>query len=164
MKTRIYPALGAMFVTLAFLGPAAADVVCPEAQDGVPFHGTLRGAETDVPTFPTLSADGSGTGNATHLGKFQASWLITVNISTTPSPSTGTFEFIAADGSRLFTEVVGEGSGAPLAHITECNTITGGTGRFAGASGAFAIHRVVDLATGDTSGSFGGTIVIHAPK
>jgi hypothetical protein len=164
MKARIYPALGAMFLTLALAAGAAANLVCPEAQDGVPFHGTLQGAETDVVTFPTLSVDGSGTGNATHLGKFQASWLITVNISIDPSPSTGSLEFIAADGSRLFTDVVGEGSGAPLAHITECNTITGGTGRFAGASGAFAIHRVVDLATGDTSGSFGGTLVIHPPK
>jgi hypothetical protein len=87
-----------------------------------------------------------------------------MDISTDPSPSTGTFEFIAANGDELFTDIVGEGSGAPIAHITECNTITGGTGRFAGATGNFTIHRVVDLSTGLTSGAFGGTIVIHNAK
>jgi hypothetical protein len=163
MQTRIYLALVAMFVTLAFVGPAAAELICPAAaQKGVPFHGTIQGAETDVVAFPTLSVDGSGTGIATHLGTFTVSWLITVDISTAPSSSTGTFEFIAANGDHLFTDIVGEGDGGrPVAHITECNTITGGTGRFAGATGEFTIHRVVDLSTGSTSGSFDGTIVIH---
>ena len=36
--------------------------------------------------------------------------------------------------------------------------ITGGTGRFAGAQGSFTIMRLVEQATGDTSGSFEGTI------
>jgi hypothetical protein len=164
MQTRIYLALVAMFVTLTFVGPAAAELICPAAQNGVPFHGTINGAETDVVAFPTLSVDGSGTGIATHLGEFTVSWLVTVNISINPSPSIGTFEFIAANGDHLFTDIVGEGSGAPLAHITECNTIKGGTGRFAGATGAFTVHRVVDDSTGSTSGAFDGTIVIHEAK
>jgi hypothetical protein len=44
------------------------------------------------------------------------------------------------------------------ASITEINTITGGTGRFAGAQGSFTVERLVNLATGFTSGSFHGTI------
>jgi hypothetical protein len=165
VKTRIYLVLIAMFVTLALVGPVAAELLCPTAaQKGVPFHGTIQGSEIDVPAFPTLSVDGSGAGIATHLGNFTVSWLVTVDISTVPSPSTGTFEFIAANGDHLFTDIVGEGSGAPIAHITECNTITGGTGRFAGATGEFTIHRVVDLATGSTAGLFGGTIAIHTAK
>jgi hypothetical protein len=40
------------------------------------------------------------------------------------------------------------------------HTITGGTGHFAGAPGAFTIHRVVDQSTGGTSGAFDGTIVM----
>ena len=164
-NARISLTLVAMFVTLALAGPASANLICPAAAEkGVPFHGTLQGSESDVVTFPTLSVDGSGSGVATHLGRFLASWLITVNISIDPSPSTGTFEFIAANGDHLFADITGEGSGAPLAHVTECGTITGGTGRFAGATGAFTIHRVIDLPTGSTSGSFGGTIVIHEAK
>jgi hypothetical protein len=40
----------------------------------------------------------------------------------------------------------------------ETATITGGTGRFASASGNFTAERVVDLATGLTTGFFEGTI------
>jgi hypothetical protein len=42
--------------------------------------------------------------------------------------------------------------------ITEIATITGGTGRFAGATGSFTIERVLTDATGVSSGSFNGTI------
>lgn len=152
-------------MVLALAIPAVADLACPAAaQKGVPFHGTIHGVETDTVAFPTLSVDGSGTGVATHPGSFDAHWLITVDISVVPAPSTGTFDFVATNGDRVFTDVTGEGIGSPLAHVTECNTITGGTGRFAGASGAFAIQRVVDLLTDNTTGSFDGTIVIHDPK
>jgi hypothetical protein len=165
MKTHMYLTLAAMSVALALVGPAGAELLCPTGtQQGVPFHGTIQGVEADVVTFPTLSVDGSGTGIATHLGRFAVSWLVTVDISTDPSPSTGTFEFIAANGDRLLTDILGEGSGAPIAHVTEWATITGGTGRFAGATGEFTIRRVVDLSTGGTSGAFGGTILIHKAK
>ena len=165
MLTLIYLTLVAMFVTLALVGQAGAELICAAGpQNGVPFHGTILGAEIDGVAFPTLSVDGSGAGIATHLGKFTVSWLVTVDISTNPSPSTGTFDFIAANGDHLFTDIIGEGSGAPIAHITECNTITGGTGRFAGAAGAFTIRRVVDMSTGSTSGAFDGTIVAHEKK
>jgi hypothetical protein len=165
MRTGPYLALVTMFLTLALVDPAAAELTCPlPDQKGVPFHGTIQGVETDVVTFPTLSVTGSGAGVATQLGAFTASWRITVNISIDPSPSTGTFEFIAANGDSLLTDIAGEGTGVGIAHVTECATITGGTGRFAGSTGTFTIRRVVDLASGSTSGAFGGTIVMHERK
>ena len=45
--------------------------------------------------------------------------------------------------------------------ITESYTITGGTGRFANATTALTVERVVELATGVTSGKFKGNIAIH---
>ena len=93
MKTRISLALVAMFVTLALVGPAA-------AQQGVPFHGTIQERETDVITFPTLSVDGSGTGIATLLGRF------TVNL--VDGSGSGSFHFIAANGDSIFTEDHGQ--------------------------------------------------------
>jgi len=68
---------------------------------------------------------------------------------------------IAANGDNVYTTIVG--SAVPEAtpgvdSITEINTITGGTGRFAGAQGSFTVMRLVTLATGFTSGSFNGTI------
>ena len=167
MKDTAYLALAVTFLTVVLIGVAAAELSCPVAEEsGVPFKGTLHGTELDTVSAPppTLHVDGSGTGTATQLGSFALSWLVTVDITQDPSPSTGSSEFIAANGDRLFTDIVGEGTGAPVAQITECNVITGGTGRFAGATGAFTMHRVVDVPTGATSGSFVGTLVKHKGK
>jgi hypothetical protein len=70
-------------------------------------------------------------------------------------------QFIAANGDRVFTELLGQGTPTEtpgISHIEEINTITGGTGRFVGATGSFIMERLVDLTTGSTSGSFNGTI------
>jgi hypothetical protein len=45
--------------------------------------------------------------------------------------------------------------------VEEAYTTTGGTGRFAGASGSFTVERLFNLVTGFTSGSFDGFIVIE---
>ena len=45
-----------------------------------------------------------------------------------------------------------------IASMVEAAIITGGTGRFADAAGSFTIERVLDQATGISSGSFDGTI------
>jgi hypothetical protein len=57
------------------------------------------------------------------------------------------------------------GSGEPVTtpdglvfSITETFTITGGTGRFAGAQGTFTMERMESPVTFLTSGSFHGTI------
>lgn len=42
--------------------------------------------------------------------------------------------------------------------IRETATITGGTGRFAGATGSFTAERVFNIATSITTGSFEGAI------
>jgi hypothetical protein len=51
--------------------------------------------------------------------------------------------------------------GGGIASIVEAATITGGTGRFDDATGSFTITRVVDQATGISSGSFSGAIDFH---
>ena len=68
---------------------------------------------------------------------------------------------IAANGDSIFTTIVGQGQPTDtpgVNRIAEINTITGGTGRFAGAVGSFTVERLVNLSTGFTSGSFHGTI------
>ena len=146
--------LGAMLLTV-LAAPLA-------AQKQVAFRGSLQGKEIDIPqgTPPTtLSVDGTVTGIATHLGRFTYKYQVTVNLAN--GTATGIGQLIAANGDIIFVSIVGQGveTGTPgLNSIVETNTISGGTGRFAGAAGSFTVERLVDLATGNTSGSFHGTI------
>ena len=106
--------------------------------------------------------NGTGSGNATHLGLFTIEYEVTVNLATGAGPAAA--QFVSANGDSLFCEGFGQGtdSGTPgVAMIVESYTITGGTGRFAGATGTFTVERVVELATGVTSGTFRGNITIH---
>ena len=73
----------------------------------------------------------------------------------------GTATFVAANTDSLFTSFTGHATPTPDPNIfmlQEVATITGGTGRFVGATGSFTLERVINLATGISSGSFTGTI------
>src|SRR5216684_7710860 len=155
LRSRMYLPMAAMILTACAV-PAA-------AQNRVPFKGSIQGQEIDTPQGgpppTTLIVDGSATGIATHVGQFSFSYQLTVNLAN--GTATGSARLIAANGDSIYTTIAGssEMTATPgVASITEINTITGGTGRFAGAQGSFTVDRLVNLATGFTSGSFHGTI------
>ena len=156
MKSSISLAVAAMLLTATLAVPAA-------AQKQVPFKGSLQGQETDTPQGgpppTTLIVDGSATGIATHVGQFSFTYQLTVNLAN--GTSTGSARLIAANGDSVYTTIAGssELTATPgVLSITEINTITGGTGRFASAQGSFIVERLVNLGTGFTSGSLHGTI------
>ena len=154
IKASISLVIAAILLTATLAVPAA-------AQKQVPFKGSLQGQETDTPQGgpppTTLSVDGSATGIATHVGQFSFTYQLTVDLAT--GTATGSAQLVAANGDIIFTTITGSSElTAGIASITEVNTITGGTGRFAGAQGSFTTERLVNLATGFTSGSFHGTI------
>ena len=68
--------------------------------------------------------------------------------------------FTAANGDQLTAE--GSGSATLVApgvlEVVDNGTFTGGTGRFAGATGSFVLERTFLLFEGVTFGSFAGTI------
>jgi hypothetical protein len=153
MKSILGLHMTALFLTAALAGPA-------EAKNQVPFHGSVKGVEIDEVQGTELLVDGSGTGIAIHLGRFTVTWDATVNLL--DGSGVGSFHFIAANGDSIFTESNGKATPTDtpgVVHIVEINTITGGTGRFAGATGSFTLERLLDP-TGFTSGSFKGAIVI----
>ncbi len=131
-----------------------------EAKNGsaLPFKGTLEATETAQFQGATVLVNLVGTGNATHLGRYTFTFQATVVLAT--ETSSGTATFTAANGDQLFTTVTGHGvATAGILDIVETHTITGGTGRFVGASGTIILHRSVDTATGITSTiSLTGTI------
>jgi hypothetical protein len=125
------------------------------------FKGSLESVETQQAVFPTLYVSATGSGNATQLGLYAYSFQGQVNIPTLSGTTAATF--VAADGSTLAAS--GTGQGTPTAtpgivSIVETYTITGGTGRFEGASGSFTVERVLNRATGISSGTISGTIVL----
>jgi hypothetical protein len=131
----------------------------PQNGTQLPFRGSLQALETIHPAPPVLLVNATAEGTGTHLGRFTATYQVTVTIAT--GSATGSFIFIAANADRLFATFTGQAT--PTAEpgvvtITETATITGGTGRFAGATGSFSIERVLNQPTGASSGSFDGTI------
>ena len=129
-------------------GPAA------QTQTQVPFKGMFEGNDTVIPPTITTAATGSGT----LVGHFSLTDVLTV------TSLTGTGLWIAANGDIIYTTfVVSAVPGPVVFKITESHTITGGTGRFAGARGSFTVERthiVEPSADGThvTFGSFEGTM------
>jgi hypothetical protein len=150
MKASISLAVAAVLLTAALAVTAA--------QKQIPFKGALQGQETDTPPGSGM-VDGNATGIATLFGQFSFSYQLTVNLAN--GTSTGSARLIAANGDSVNTTITGssEPTATPgVLSITEINTITDGTGRFASAQGSFIVERLVNLGTGFTSGSLHGTI------
>ena len=153
MKTttrfNIYLPMAAMILTAALAVPAA-------AQNQVPFKGVMQGQDTHTGTVGLTT---SATGTGTLLGQFSFTQEVTINLANLTD--TGSARLTAANGDSIDTTVVGsaEPSDIPdLLKVTEIHTITGGTGRFAGAQGSFTVDRMHNVVTLVTWGSFHGTI------
>ncbi len=138
---------------LALTGPATAG-------EQVPFKGSLEGDVTvDPPTPPFVQVDVDADGEATELGQFELDIPHVVNRA--KGTAVGSYEFTAANGDALFADFTGKSTPTEtpgVLYIVETATITGGTGRFAGASGNFTCERYFNLTTDETFGSFEGTI------
>jgi hypothetical protein len=149
-RSGIYLPMAALILTAAFAIPAA-------AQQQVPFKGTFQGKDAVNP--PTITT--SGTGLGTHMGEF--SLTQETNLSTL----NGSAHWVAPNGDSIETAFISspDFSTEALGYITvtETHTITGGTGRFAGAQGSFILERTHLVAlsadgTHVTFGSFHGSI------
>ena len=160
-RTKPYLPIAGLILTAALAFPAA-------AQNLVPFKGALQGTDKDGAfNFPILQVFTNGAGTGTHLGEFSYSQENAVDV--TKGTGTGSIHWIAANGDTIdttFTAVGGPTDAPPLCpglgdtflKITEMHTITGGTGRFAGAHGSFMVERQASPVTFKTCGSFQGTI------
>jgi len=149
-RSNIHLPIAAMILTAALAIPAA-------AQQQVPFKGTFQGKDSVHPPM----IDTSGTGIGTHMGEFSLAQ------QTNGATGKGAAHWVAANGDSIDSTFVAfpDFSTRSLGYITvtERHTITGGTGRFAGAQGSFKLDRTHIAAlsadgTHATFGSFDGTI------
>ncbi len=161
--------IGLAFVTLMFLALSSSSssssfAAKPSEPPAVPFKGN---AEEQAISAVPVDADHVfvvtvGEGHATDLGHFtfvspHLSGLIDFSIA-------GTQTFTAANGDELDADIVGklhpivdaDGHVFLTGHIDA--TITGGTGRFANASGSFTFSILFDTETFHSIAEIDGTI------
>ena len=146
----------ALLAVLALAGSAAAE----GQRKQVPFRGRLEGIATVAPLAPPFVAVNiEGGGRATRLGHFEVSIPHVTNRSN--GTAVGSYEFTAANGDTLtadFTSQVAPTDVPGVISVAVTATITGGTGRFAAATGSFVGDRLVDMVHGTVTESFDGTI------
>jgi hypothetical protein len=124
------------------------------------FKGRFEGDVNVTPlTPPFLQVDVEAAGKATHLGKFTLDILHIVNAAN--GTAFGLYEFTTGNGDKVYAKFTGTATPTAIPgvlYIEETATITGGTGRFAGATGSFTSERLYHRIAGTTVGSFKGTI------
>jgi len=121
----------------------AVTVLSPAAAHGAA-GGTdrpLKGTETATAVINVVMHTGSVSGpfRYAHLGNgtFHADTTLTP-LTPTTTHIAGTNTYVAANGDQLFTTISGTSTVTTTAsEVTIVDTITGGTGRFADASGTF---------------------------
>jgi len=145
----------AVVTVLGFAAPAAAG-------EEVPFSGSFAGERTERTVLsPTTALDRwDMAGTASHLGKCEMVTWALVDFSSVPVTGVGTTTFVAANGDQVYADASGysEFVEPGVVRIIEHGVITGGTGRFAGATGSYTSKRLTSLITNETIGSFEGTI------
>jgi hypothetical protein len=155
----------AIFLTVALASSAVEAGV-------IRINGTIAGSESGAP-FPDPAegfyVNGSGTSTDTQLGPFTLSYSLIVDFAFlgTPPGAPGASRLVvgdAANGDSILTRFFGNNAGLcdnGDVHTVSTNTIIGGTGRYAGARGGYTLDKCVNLATGETSGTISGTIVVR---
>lgn len=145
--------VGALALALAVAGPVSAG-------GQTPFRGTLAGTATITPLGgPMVAVRIEAGGTATYLGRFTLEAPHTVNQATLTA--VGTYLITAANGDTITADLAGTAQMIEppnVIAITETATVTGGTGRFAGATGSIQVERVFNRATGVTTGTLEGWI------
>jgi hypothetical protein len=127
---------------------------------------TLKGSETG--TFQLLgpcdtggiALEVTGTGRSTHLGEYSARYRECFDPAT-GAVTGGTFTLTVANGDTLYGTYGGQAfptGDANAVAYDDPGVITGGTGRFAGASGIANTSGVANLATGEYSGAISGSV------
>ena len=110
----------------------------------VPFQGradlVITGVEDTPPGTRTLTA--TATGQATHLGRYNRTETVVVNLAN--GTFTGSLVFTAANGDRLSANITGNFTSPTGDAAVGTYVFTGGSGRFQNATGQAAFEATAD--------------------
>jgi hypothetical protein len=125
----------------------------------------LKGSETG--TFQLLgpcatggiALDVTGTGHSTYLGRYDSHYRECFDPAT-GAVTNGSFTLTGAHGDTVFGSFGGQAVPNADSDVVydDPGVITGGTGRFAGASGTLNTSGVANLATGEYVGNISGSM------
>jgi hypothetical protein len=146
---------------LACLAVFVAATTPASARDQVPFNGIVSG--TIISTVPldechVLSEAVNG-GNAMQLGRFNGTAEFVLNVC--DLTYVGSYVFTGANGDSISGPFTGTLTPTPIPGVFDNNElafITGGTGRFANATGTFNLGGQIDTNAGTFSLPWQGTI------
>jgi hypothetical protein len=149
-----------LLILAALLGLAVLLPARASAATLVPFQATVDEHYTVTPCGPTtICIQAAGSGEATHLGQITEDSQVMVDTNPADShdgcpPETRTTVLTAANGDTLTMSATGYGQGPCNGANTaqDSYVVTGGTGRFAGATGS-GTDRIVFTLTGPGVGT-----------
>lgn len=165
---RAFLTLPAVVLTAAVIvaGPTAMPVAAEAGH--TPFKATFEERVTFAPCpFPIFCFTASGTGQASHMGRTLEQRTATFDLSllraTGCSPSPGAATLTAANGDRVMMSLAGTvcSTGPSTSTLSFVYVVTGGTGRFEGASGSgsgIAHGTVTGVSSGVADITYDGTL------
>ena len=142
--------------------PALALPMQAAAADQLPLQGSETGTFRLLGPCGTsgMIVDVTGTGHATQLGDYSGHYRECL-VPATGAVTGGTFTLTAANGDQVFGTYSGQAlptDDPSVVHYEDPGVITGGTGRFAAASGVMTTSGLANLATGDYEGTITGSV------
>ena len=163
MKSLLVFAMAMIFLIPLARTVAAAPTVKPAEtiMMRVPFKGTLQSTEIYGNSLTTMSVSANGSGNASQIGQFTIRYQSEINLLDLSIVETA--QFMGSNGDSLQARGTGqtaENRTPGMFNLVEIYKITGGTGRFAGASGTVTLNRLISIPTGATSSTFEGYILV----
>jgi hypothetical protein len=159
MKKTFLPTVIALLLLIVLASTTFAAPAAGERQ--LLLKGSFEATETHEFGPGIMFVDATGVGNATQLGLF--TYDLQAQVSLPSLAATASATLLAANGDMIFGEGVGQGTPTAdpnLVSIVETYTITGGTGRFVGATGSFTVERLIQRSTSISSGTISGNIVL----
>jgi hypothetical protein len=130
------------------------------AGDQMPLNGSETGTFQLLGPCETggLALEVTGTGHATFIGRYTGRYRECFDPAT-GAVTNGSFTLTAENGDTLYGTYAGQAApaGANVSY-DDPGVITGGTGRFTGASGNANTTGVANLATGEYQGTISGSV------
>lgn len=154
-------------ITLILLIPLARTALAAPAGKAasqlrrLPFNGQIQSMEHYDLKFMTMSVNANGSGTATQIGQFTMAYQGQVDFS--DLSTTESARLTASNGDRIDLTGVGQATqnATPsIFNIVQIYKITGGSGQYAEASGTVTLNRIINIASGLSSSTFDGYILL----